>query len=1086
MSKIIQWNCNGLLSRKAELERFLSVQTNLPDVLCIQESFLNKNISSFSIRGYTTERSDRAQGQRGGLVTLVKCGLTYERLPNPTSIEAMIIQIKLQSGKVTIVNVYHAPGTPIDGDEYERLFQQHHRDSIILGDFNAYSTIFGATRTDARGRVIENLLDDYNMAVLNTGVGTYIRRSGEMSHLDISMASTNIARIANWYVHDDPMGSDHLPVIIKLCDPAIIEDAYIPQWCYRRANWDGFKKDCQRLMTSDLVDDDVTASQDRLVNVIITAADNNIPTVKPNSDPRHKYVPYWTDECTAAVKKRNKAKNKMQRTRDINDRQEYYRTRGQAQHTIKSAQKQYWHDYCSTLDKTTKISKVWSTVKSMSGVRSRRTIPTIKDSNITYDTNMDKAELFAATFAAVSSDENLPDSFIARREEIERQMQEELDDSHNTSTEENEKINYEFEMHEMLDALKSCKKNSAPGEDRISYEILKHIPRSCHIVILKFYNCVWRKGHLPTDWKESMIRPMLKPDKSPFNVASYRPVALTSTLCKLMEKMVSTRLRWWLEDKQLFNKFQSGFRKNRSTIDQILRLADDAHKAVHTKQYTLAVMIDLEKAFDLVWHKGLIHKMKKLGLKDNIVSFVSDFLSDRSIKVRIGSSLSRSYKLENGTPQGSAISPFLFLIMINDIDVPENNTRVKLSLFADDSAAWKSGSNLAALTKDIQRYLDRLVKFFERWGLKISPAKTVAIVFTRNRNFRPDDVKLTVGGCQIKVEKTVRFLGVVFDRAVTWTPHIDQVVARCNKRLNLLKVMAGTRWGASKDVLLTVYKALIRSMIDYGCTAYDTASQTTKSKLESVQSKALKICCGAMIGTPTAALQVECGQPPLALRRQRMMADYALKVKSIPDHPSVSILEDCWQCHYANYPAGREPFSVKANKIMEEIEVDDVPSVPPTPAPWVKPSSAASMKHLQPHKIKIRDYITDLWQEMWDYSDTGQFYRNLHPVVGYKIKRMLRPRHKDVQITRLRLGHAGLGEKLHKIGQRSNPSCTACHEREDVEHFLIHCPAQQQLQHKLRIYCRDNRRPFSVKSILTSNYCSDIIYDFIKSSGSYL
>jgi len=169
----MQWNCRSLMSRKAELERFLLTQTNMPDILCIQETFLNKNITSFSIRGYATERSDRAQGQGGGLVTLVKSGLTYARLPNPTSIEAMIIRVKLQSGDVTLVNVYHAPGTPFDNDEY-------HRDSIILGDLNAYSSIFGATRTDARGRVIENLLDDYNMVVLNTGAGTYLRHSGEM------------------------------------------------------------------------------------------------------------------------------------------------------------------------------------------------------------------------------------------------------------------------------------------------------------------------------------------------------------------------------------------------------------------------------------------------------------------------------------------------------------------------------------------------------------------------------------------------------------------------------------------------------------------------------------------------------------------------------------------------------------------------------------------------------------------------------------------------------------------------------------------------------------------------------------------
>ena len=213
--------------------------------------------------------------------------------------------------------------------------------------------------------------------------------------------------------------------------------------------------------------------------------------------------------------------------------------------------------------------------------------------------------------------------------------------------------------------------------------------------------------------------------------------------------------------------------------------------------------------------------------------------------------------------------------------------------------------------------------------------------------------------------------------------------------------MAGTRWGASKDVLLLVYKALIRSLIDYGCTAYDTASHTVKSKLESIQSKTLRICCGAMVGTPTAALQVECAQPPLAFRRQRMIADYALKVRSIPDHPSASIMEDCWQLHYVDYPAGREPFGTKASKTLKDTKIIYVPSAPPIPAPWVKSTSAASLNYLLPLKRRIRDYIIDQWQERWDYSDTGQFFRDLCPVVSYKIKRPLHPRHKDVQMTRL-------------------------------------------------------------------------------------
>jgi len=208
-----------------------------------------------------------------------------------------------------------------------------------------------------------------------------------------------------------------------------------------------------------------------------------------------------------------------------------------------------------------------------------------------------------------------------------------------------------------------------------------------------------------------MTAVVLKADRSASDVASYRPIALTSTLCKVMERMAAKRLRWWLESNQHLNKFQCGFRQRRSMINQIMRLGDDAHKAINNKQYTLAVMLDLEKAFDLVWHRGLIFKMRRMGISGNILNFITDFLSNRSIQVHIGTGVSNSYELQNGTPQGSIISPLLILLMVDDIDEPEHGT--KLSLFADDSAAWKSGSNVAALTKDIQQYRNRLTMFFE-------------------------------------------------------------------------------------------------------------------------------------------------------------------------------------------------------------------------------------------------------------------------------------------------------------------------------------------------------------------------------------
>ena len=1089
MTYIMQWNARSVVARKPELERFLSNQAKLPDILCIQESYLHRNIQRFHMHGYNIERSDRDPGHGGGLLTMVKSGLSYCRLPNPTTLEALVIRVKLQTRSVIIVNVYHAPRTSFDEAAYRQLLTEYSQDTIILGDLNAHSPLFGANSTDTRGRVLEDLIDHYNLVVLNTGVGTHVLCDGSTSHLDVAMASNNIARVASWSVHCDTLGSDHLPVFINLQDPAVVDDVLPPHWAYKRANWDGFKTDCRQLLTPDIIDEDIPASCNRLVKVIINAAEANIPVVKSKHDPRHKYVPYWSDECSEAVKRRNKAKNKMQQTRDLTDRQQYYHLRGRAQHIIKTAQKNYWQDYCSTLDHSSKLTKVWSTVKSMSGVRSHPTIPTLTDNNICYDTNCDKAEMFAQKFAAVSSDENLSDEFKARRKNFDSHLESNAvtDDGFADTRvyEEHDGINRDFEMHELLDAFKACRKKSTPGADRISYEILKQVPRSCLIVLLNFYNVIWNQGHVPSDWKDAIITPLLKPNKSPFDPASYRPVALTSTLCKTMERMVSTRLSWWMETNKLFNKFQSGFRKHRCTTDQILRLADEAHQAIHTKQCTLAIMLDLEKAFDLVWHRGLLYKMEKLGLKGNILQFIADFLTNRNIRVRVGSSISNPYPLQNGTPQGSVISPLLFLIMINDIDIPENN--VQLSLFADDSAAWKSGRNVKTLCKDVQAYLNRLVSFFDLWGFKLSADKTVAILFTRGTAAHPDEVILSIKGKVIKVEQTVKFLGVIFDKSMTWKPYVQHIIDRCQRRLNLLRVMAGARWGASKTTLLIVYKALIRSVIDYGSEAYNTASVSTKAKLDVIQAKALRICCGAMLGTPTSALQVECGQPPLELRRKRMMADYGLKISCVPNHPTTEILTDKWTHHYGKFARGREPFGIIVKEIIQKARISDIPTAPPAACPWKYPATQGQLARLLvSSKKKVKKKIIEQWQERWDYSITGDFHREINPMVSYKLKFHTNPRAKDTQITRLRLGHVKLRNTLHTIGQATDPNCETCGVPEDVEHFFMECPKQRQLQHLLKQNCARHQLKFSIRTILKEAGCIDLIYNYLTENNTRL
>jgi len=166
---------------------------------------------------------------------MIKSDLSYSGLPNPTSLEALVIRVKLQSRSIIIVNIYHAPGISFDETAYRQLMRKYNQDVVILRDLNAYSPLFGASRTDTKGRAREDLNDENNLVVLNTGVGTYVRSDGSTSHLDVAMASNNIAQIASWLVHSDTLVSDHLPVFISLQDPAVVDNTLLPQWAYRTA-----------------------------------------------------------------------------------------------------------------------------------------------------------------------------------------------------------------------------------------------------------------------------------------------------------------------------------------------------------------------------------------------------------------------------------------------------------------------------------------------------------------------------------------------------------------------------------------------------------------------------------------------------------------------------------------------------------------------------------------------------------------------------------------------------------------------------------------------------------------------------------
>jgi ribonuclease HI len=223
--------------------------------------------------------------------------------------------------------------------------------------------------------------------------------------------------------------------------------------------------------------------------------------------------------------------------------------------------------------------------------------------------------------------------------------------------------------------------------------------------------------------------------------------------------------------------------------------------------------------------------------------------------------------------------------MINDL-----HSNVNLSLFADDCAFWKATKNPKVLNTILQKTLNDLLTWANLWGFKISKEKTVCIVFSKKKRI---DLELYVQGSRIKQENKAKFLGLVFDSRLTWSSHFEYLIGRCSKRLNILRCLTGTVWGSDKDTVILCYKALIRSILEYGAVAFDSASSSQKARLDKIQNQALRVACGALRSTPIEALQVECACPPLQLRRTGALLLYFLKA-SAHDIPSKHCFEHTW------------------------------------------------------------------------------------------------------------------------------------------------------------------------------------------------
>jgi hypothetical protein len=296
--------------------------------------------------------------------------------------------------------------------------------------------------------------------------------------------------------------------------------------------------------------------------------------------------------------------------------------------------------------------------------------------------------------------------------------------------------------------------------------------------------------------KKAVIIPLLKDGKDPRQRESYRPVSLTPVMVKVMEKMVVSRLNHWMEENEVVNPWQSGFRRGRSTEDQVIRLCQEVQDGFEDKPHsrTLAIALDCSKAYDRVWKTKLVRRMMDENVPTALVRWLKDFLEDRKACVRYGNVRSGWRRLQEGLPQGAVCSPILFLLYANDWE-DHQVEGVQYSGFADDVALWVSSSSLEELRSKAQMALNKILEWAEDHKILLNPSKTEACLFTNNINERDWDPGLKIGDRAIAMKKKIRLLGVNVDQRLTFNEHLEAVCQKMRKRTNIIRVLTNREWG---------------------------------------------------------------------------------------------------------------------------------------------------------------------------------------------------------------------------------------------------------------------------------------------------
>ena len=851
----LSWNINSIHvpENKSALS---SLITNLcPAVIFLQETRHALDCNGY-IRNFSTNfqifdcPSQKRTSRSRGLITLVHKDILVSSSNYFSNDAADILYtvIKIADKSFTLINYYQHSTCQSHIFDYIQL--PNNASYVISGDSNLKHSTWGANNPDmAQGSLLLNYINSNSVSLINNRDPTFSRG---LSSIDLTFCSPDLLPDHDFEVISHfGNKSDHFPITFSFFIGTPQEDLFTPSFFgynTKCANWPKFTDLTLEYFSNHPSNSEPTL--DLFEEIISTAAANSIPVKTYKRRPHNSW--FFDNDCILANRAYNRAKKEYRSNRTDENLRDYLEKRDIRFSVFNDAKRRSWQRKCRDFRVTDSTKPLWRILNSKSDKHKF----SARDPDAAA--NSDK---FMSEFSLRTSCINIPSNVSLALNNIKPHRKTII----NNALSRSHTCDIPFTSSE-LDFALSLKKDTAPGLDNITYSMMRHLHPSLKTPLLETYNTHYVQHTIRDKALHAKIIPI--PKKEP---GQFRPISLLPVLDKIFEIMIHQRL---LNTLPPFHKNIHGFRRNHSTTDCLSQVYNLIHDSPR-----LALFIDFNKAFELIDHTVILDSLSRSGISGHILHFIKNFLSNRTGAVHYQGHISSSLPLFKGVPQGSILGPLLFNVVVHHLLTTCSQQRLPFTIisYADDLVL------IFRNRQSLQFYIDKFSRICSSFGFVISPTKTALMQFNMNLN-----KTLFINDVKIDITNSHKYLGILFStdkrNRITFKNHFKYLHAKCTRRFSILKCLASTTWGASRNLLRTVYISLIYQLIFYGCEITGHQPQHWKG-ITVLHNHAIKFILGTHINARTANSNAELNLLPPSFYCNYKILNFVDHCLSLTDHP---------------------------------------------------------------------------------------------------------------------------------------------------------------------------------------------------------